>query len=192
MRLTRSSAVVPLVGFLIFCTIGSRDLICPVTASDAHSHLPSQFETDKSSKFNQDKWATLTNDGLSALDQKKFKSAEQYFQAAVREASKAPCMTTYMVDSLVHTAEVYRQLNRKNEAKEYYDQALAFVQMLEAEKCPLCESAKESVPVIYGPHSEELAAWAKAQAAQLGDFKLVTKKRKNRPLWYCKMCEKAY
>ncbi len=175
---------------LLLATSSSSFLLAH--SKDSNAPLPSQFDNDKSSKFSEDKWRSLTNQGIASLDKKQLSSAEQYFQAAVREASKSPKMTTYMIDSLVHNAEVCKQSNRKEEAKQYFDQALELVKMLEAEKCPLCESNKESVPMIYGPHSEELAAWAKDKAAQLGDFSAVTEKRKKRPIWYCKQCEKAY
>ncbi len=164
----------------------------PTFAKDKTGAPPSQFDADKSTKFNEEKWRTLTNDGIAAMDAKKFDSAEQYFEAAVREASKSPSMSTFMIDSLVHTAEVYRQTNRKEEAKQYFDQALDLVSMLKADNCPLCKSNADSIPVIYGPHSEELESWAKAKAAELGDFKAVTQKRKKRPSWYCKTCEQAY
>lgn len=155
--------------------------------------LPSQFSADKSNKFNEQKWRQMTDQGLAALNGKSFKSAETFFQAALREATKAPSMSTFMVDSLVHTAEVYRQTNRKAEAKDYFDQALDMAKMLVPEKCPYCKSEKESIPVIYGPHSDELEAWVTAKAAKLGDFKAVTAaKRKQRPAWYCKMCEVSY
>lgn len=154
--------------------------------------LPSHFDSDAGGKFSESKWLQLTDQGIKSLNTRKFASAEQYFQAAVREATKAPCMSTYMVDSLVHIAEVCRRTNRKQEAKDNYDQALAMVKMLVADKCPMCESSSESIPVIYGPHSDDLEAWVKSKAVQLGDFKSVTNKRKARPAWYCKMCENAY
>jgi hypothetical protein len=186
---------------LFISLLAVAGIAAPAFAEDkqAHSHKhdnaapPSQFDADKSSKFNEAKWRTLTNDGIAALDQKKYESADKYFQAAVREASKSSLMSTFMIDSLVHTAEVYRLTDRKDEAKETFDQALALVRTLVPEKCPLCGSEKDSVPVIYGPHSEELDEWIKAKAVQMGDFTDVTKKgRKNRPEWYCQTCEKAY
>jgi hypothetical protein len=155
--------------------------------------VPSEFESDHQLNFDEAKWRKLTDQGLAALNEKRYKSAESCFHAAVREASKAPCMSTFMIDSLVHTAEVYRQTGRKTEAKETFDQALQFVSTLVPEKCPLCKQTKDSVPVIYGPHSEELDQWLQTKAAQLGDFSQVTKKgRKSRPEWYCKKCQKAY
>ena len=173
----------------LFCVAGVQS---PTFAKDEPEQLPSQFDVDKSTKFNESKWRTFTNDGIAALDAKKFDIAEQYFQAAVRESSKASSMSTYMIDSLVHTAEVFRLTDRKEEAHQYFDQALDLVSMLKADNCPLCKSNSDSIPVIYGPHSEELEAWAKSKAAELGDFKAVTQKRKKRPSWYCKKCEQAY
>ncbi len=155
--------------------------------------LPSDFEEDRSFKFDEDKWRRLTDQGISAMNKKRYKSAESCFQAAVRESSKAPCMSTFMIDSLVHEAEVCKLSGRSDESKDYFEQALQLVGMLQADKCPLCESAEDSIPVIYGPHSEELDEWVKNKAAQLGDFKDVTKKgRKSRPAWYCKTCDTAY
>ena len=181
-----------LAGFLMLSSIVSLSYLAPVFAGQDES-LPSEFEADKSLKFDEGKWRKLTEQGIKALEQKRYKSAETIFQAAVREASKSPAMSTYMIDSLVHTAEVYRLTGRKQEAKEQFDQALQMVSVLVAEKCPLCESEKESIPVIYGPHSEELDEWVKSKAAQLGDFSEVTQKtRKKRPHWYCKQCEQSY
>lgn len=157
------------------------------------SEIPSEFDSDKSLKFDEEKWRKYTEQGMSSLEKKRFHSAEACFQAAVREASKAPCMSTFMIDSLVHTAEVCKETGRSEEARDYFDQALALVGILKADKCPLCESSEDSVPVIYGPHSNELDEWVKNKTAQLGDFKAVTQKgRKMRPAWYCKTCDQAY
>lgn len=160
-------------------------------AKDKEESLPSNFDQDKSDKFSLKKWRSLTDDGIATLEKKNLQSAEQFFQAAVREASKAPTMSPYMIDSLVHTAEVYRLSGRKAEAKECFEQALMLVKALVADKCPLCEETKESVPILYAPHSEELEAWVKDKSARLGDFKSVTKP-KDRPLWYCNQCDKEY
>lgn len=175
--------------FSISCPLMQQASAGPAEAEP----LPSEFDADRSLKFDENKWRKLTEQGIKALEQKHYKTAETVFQAAVREASKSPAMSTYMIDSLVHTAEVYRVTGKKQEAKEQMDQALQLVSVLVAEKCPLCESEKESIPVIYGPHSEELDEWVKSKAAQLGDFSEVTQKtRKKRPHWYCKQCEKSY
>ncbi|MBX9689442.1 MAG: hypothetical protein K2X27_22220 [Candidatus Obscuribacterales bacterium] len=89
--------------------------------------------------------------------------------------------------------EVYRLTDRKHEAKEALDQALGLVAMLQAEKCPLCEESNQSIPMIYAPHSEELAEWVKGKSAELGDFKeLTSAKRKCRAIWYCTKCETGY
>lgn len=154
--------------------------------------LPSQFDLDKSEKFDEKKWRSLTEQGIEALDKKMMQSAEQFFQAAVREASKASDMSPYMIDSLVHTSEVYRLTKRTAEAKESLEQASMLLKCLVAEKCPLCEETKSSVPMLYAPHTEELEAWVKDQQVRLADFKSVTQPRKQRPVWYCMQCEKAY
>lgn len=155
--------------------------------------LPSDFDSDHSFKFDEAKWRKLTEQGVSAMEKKRYKAAEACFQAAVRESSKAPCMSTYMIDSLVHSAEICKLSGRPEEGKDYFDQALQLVGILQADKCPLCESSEDSIPVIYGPHSAELDEWVKNKAAQLGDFKAVTEKgRKKRPAWYCKTCDTAY
>lgn len=183
------AVAVPIMIFVSFTPVAFAD----VDSKTTDFSVPSEFESDHQMKFDEGKWRKLTDQGLQALEHKQYKSAESCFQAAVREASKASSMSTFMIDSLVHTAEVYRLTGRKSEAKDTFDQALQLVGCLIPEKCPLCGSEKDSVPVIYGPHSDELDQWVKSKAAQLGDFAEVTKKgRKYRPEWYCKTCEKSY